>query len=624
LTLIGITGEEVKGLIVPVSLLITCLVWQVLTCSSAIDRPSAEERKSVGRVARDALRFREAFTRSAIATAIIRNDLTIVAVNEALSGLLGYPKEVCVGTEISLFAKESSRELLRSNIGQALEEELSGELLHEWVARDGSVVFGKAYLQPFFDVELDHLCLIVQIQDITAHRLTEAKLRYIAFHDELTGLPNRFRFLQLLKLAIARTSNDSPADFALMYIDFDAFKLVNDSYGHKAGDQLLRTIAIRLKRVLKHDDVIARIGGDEFAVIVAKVHVESSVLDIAERLLACFKSPVRLGESEVTTSASIGISFKGAKNESPDEALREADAAMYYAKRLGKARYAVFDQALKERFANEVRLQSELRHAIANRELYVQYQPIFKLSERVVVGFEALARWRSPTRGIVGPDVFIPISEEIGFIGQIGHWMLNEACRQVSAWQREGSCDETLCMHVNVSGLQLQRPDFVSSVTDTLSRHHLLPQQLILEATESVLMEGESVISNMYRLAELGIRIAMDDFGTGYSSLSCLHKLPITFLKIDQSFVARLSSGDEAVSVVQAIISLGLSLKKCVVAEGVESQFQIEKLTAMGCSEGQGFFFSSPLGPGQAQHVLDRTLCLRKENVQANARSVLV
>jgi diguanylate cyclase (GGDEF)-like protein/PAS domain S-box-containing protein len=550
-------------------------------------------------------RFHSAFTHSAIGMALVGTDLTFHQVNKAFCDMLGYDSESLMGQNVTTFINPNDRERLVEALGFLIDDE--GRIFdeYEWDHRDGSTVCGSLHVGYFSDWRTASKQMIFQVQDVTARRRAEARLLHVAYHDDLTGLPNRAQFNEALREAIAGVEQKSISRFCVMYLDFDRFKVINDSLGHKAGDMLLEIVADRLRRCLKEGDVLARLGGDEFAVLIKDIPNDHAVEDIAERLLSCFKSPVRLGDTEVTTSASIGITISSIGYRTPEDVLRDADTAMYRAKKLGKARFATFDAALHDQVVEQLELEGEMRRAIPNRELIVYYQPLMSLERRAVVGFEALVRWQSPKRGLVAPTDFIPLAEETGLIVEIGDWVLNQACHQLKEWQRSGDCDDTLTMNINVSGVQLARPDFVLNVAQTLRRHAVRAQQITLEFTESVLMDGEAVVFTMRQLADLGVKLAIDDFGTGYSSLSYLHTLPIDALKIDRSFVSRMASDDQGLSIVRSIISLGKALNKTLVAEGIEDEQQFAQLVALGCEEGQGFLFSPAVEVVEARFLLN-------------------
>jgi diguanylate cyclase (GGDEF)-like protein/PAS domain S-box-containing protein len=561
--------------------------------------------KHLDEISRSEERFHSAFTHSAIGMALVGTDLTVQQVNKSFCDMLGYDSESLVGQQVTDFVDPLHRPRMVDALKFLIDDEgrISDE--YDWEHRDGSTVCGSLHVGYFSDWRTASRLMIFQLQDVTARRRAEARLLHVAYHDDLTGLPNRAQFHEVLRDAIARFDAHEGGRFCVMYLDFDRFKVINDSLGHKAGDTLLEIVADRMRRSLKHGDVLARLGGDEFAILIREIPSDQAVVGIAERLLTCFKSPVRLGDTEVTTSASIGITLGSVGYRTPEDVLRDADTAMYRAKKLGKARYAIFDAAFHEQAVEQLELEGELRRAIPNRETIVYYQPVLSLARRSVVGFEALVRWQSPRRGLVAPSEFIALAEETGLIVELGDWVLNQACHQLKEWQRSGDCDDSLKMNINVSGVQLARADFVFSVAQALRRHGVRPDQITLEFTESVLIDGEVVIPTMRQLADLGVKLAIDDFGTGYSSLSYLHTLPIDALKIDRSFVARMVEEEQGASIVRSVISLGKALHKTVIAEGIETEAQYAQLLAMGCDEGQGYLFSPAVEMYDARLLLN-------------------
>ena len=446
---------------------------------------------------------------------------------------------------------------------------------------------------------------------------SERRYQHLAFHDSLTGLPNRRRFHELLVDAVAAARAVPAIDFAVMFLDFDRFKLINDSLGHDAGDEFLVHVSRRIQDSLRPGDVVARLGGDEFAVLVRRLESEAHVLALAERLMEALKRPFHVAGTELITSASIGITFSQFGYTTPEHVLRDADIAMYKAKGAGKARYALFDNSLHTEVAQRLRLEGELRHAIEDGQLWVAYQPIHELAGGRLVGFEALVRWRHPADGTIAPGTFLAIAEEAGMMVRISDFVLHCACRQLRQWQegldrqaREQPHERnapaaSLTMSVNISGHDIAHPAFVARVSRALIEAGLQPRQLTLELTENILMSRlEGALPALVELRRLGVGLAVDDFGTGYSSLSHLATLPIDTLKIDRSFVSRLKAGSAEAAVVRSIVLLGSSLGKAVLAEGIETEAQLDELRALGCNLGQGFLLSPPLAPAQAEALL--------------------
>jgi len=431
------------------------------------------------------------------------------------------------------------------------------------------------------------------------------ELQHIAFHDSLTGLPNRHRFHELLARAVERVRSDRRLQFGVMFLDFDRFKLINDSLGHCVGDQFLVQLSKRIQEHVRPGDVVARLGGDEFAVLVEGGGCEAYAIALAERLLVTLSQPVRIGGTEVHTSASIGITTSAFGYNEPGEVLRDADIAMYRAKHAGKARYALFDVRLRAELTNRVRLEGELRRALDSGQIRVEYQPLFNLASGAMTGFEALARWHHAELGTVEPASFIPIAEESGLIVPLSDFVLRQACRQLKAWQERHPAFAELTMQINISGNDIAHSAFVSRVTHALLEARLQPQHLTLELTENILMARlEGALPMLNELRGLGVRLSVDDFGTGYSSLAHLASLPIDSLKIDKSFVRDLSAGSKSSAVVHAIVFLARALDKAVFAEGIETVSQLAELRATGCDMGQGFHLSPSLPPESVDTLL--------------------
>ncbi|KAA3648184.1 MAG: EAL domain-containing protein [Chloroflexi bacterium] len=437
---------------------------------------------------------------------------------------------------------------------------------------------------------------------------SQQQLQHDAFHDTLTGLPNRSLFVDRLGQVLQRQKRNRTFNFAVFFLDIDQFKLVNDSLGHNMGDELLMQIAQRLKVCLRSIDTVARLGGDEFVILLEDVGDPEDISDtihVANRVLSEISRPFRLGDHEVFTSTSIGISFGSIGYSNPEDILRDADIAMYRAKDMGKARYEIFDQSMHVLAVRRMQMEMDLRKAIERREFLVHYQPFISLETGKISGFEALVRWQHPTRGVVPPGDFIPLAEDTGLIIPIGLFVLKEACRQMKLWHELFPNHEALTISVNLSPKQFSQPDLVYQINRILEDTHLDPKCLELEITESAIIESQEVAANILeQLIERGIQLHMDDFGTGYSSLSYLHRFPFHSLKIDRSFVSKINGGNENVEIVQAIVGLAKSLGLKIVAEGVETERQLDCLKSMACNMGQGFLFSKPIEAGPAAELI--------------------
>ncbi|MCP9495346.1 MAG: EAL domain-containing protein [Pyrinomonadaceae bacterium MAG19_C2-C3] len=420
--------------------------------------------------------------------------------------------------------------------------------------------------------------------------------RHAALHDTLTGLPNRALLKEELMLAIKRANENENSPFAVLFLDLDRFKIINDSLGHAAGDQLLVAIARRLMKCLRPRDTVARLGGDEFAILLQGAEAWSEAANVADRIGKDLMQPFNLSGHEIHTTSSIGIALSTTFYEHPEDILRDADAAMYRAKENGKARYEIFDQNMHKHALDLLQLENDLRRAVEREEFIVHYQPIVLLETKEISGFEALVRWQHPQRGMVSPAEFIPLAEETGLIKEIGSWVLKESCRQLSEWQRQSGVTRPLTLSVNLSGRQFAQPDLVEQVHRILQETGFDPCCLKLEITESVVMSNaENAIRMLTQLRALGIRLSIDDFGTGYSSLSYLHRFPVDTLKIDRSFVNLMGVGQENSEIIRTIKMLAGSLSMETVAEGVETLEQLAQLKALNCEYGQGYLFAKPM-----------------------------
>jgi len=549
-------------------------------------------------------RFRSAFDYATIGMAVVSLEGRWVQVNRSLCDILGYE-------EAELDSKHF-REITAAEDFQSVEEQflnLAGgkasshqtELRYRhkqgrevWAMLGMSVVRGKQGAP---------LHLIFQIQDITDRKRAEEQLLYDAFHDALTGLPNRALFMDHVKMAIQRTRRNSDRLFAALFLDLDRFKIINDSLGHMVGDQLLMGIARRLETCLRPGDTVARLGGDEFTVLLEDLSGPGDVIEVARRVQEAVSLPFNIGGHEVFTTTSIGIALSSIGYDNAEDLLRDADTAMYRAKTQGKKQHVVFNKGMHDRAMQLLQIETDLRRAIDRGEFYLDYQPIVSLATGEIRSLEALVRWRHPERGVVSPAEFIPIAEETGLIVPLGLWVINEACRQMREWQTQGVPQARATVSVNLSGRQFSQTDLLERVGAALRESGLPPGNLKIEITESMVMENvETAIAVLGQLRALGVELAIDDFGTGYSSLSYLHRFPINTLKIDRSFVTRMTDNQENAEIVRTIVTLARSLEMDVVAEGVETAEQLRQLRDLECDFGQGYLFSRPVA---AEAVLE-------------------
>ena len=441
------------------------------------------------------------------------------------------------------------------------------------------------------------------LTDTTEQALAQEQLRSVGFLDSLTGLCNRAVFVESIGRRLDECRRRGTGSFAVLYLDLDRFKIVNDSLGHMVGDQLLVAASRRLETCLRQGDSLARLGGDEFAVFLHGLNDDGQAKAIAGRIQTALSTPFSIGGREVFTSASIGIAFGPAEYESPDEIMRDADTAMYHAKSRGKSRHEVFDADMHARVRDRLSLENDLRRAIAINDFEVHYQPIVSLNTGLCIGFESLVRWKR-NGDPVSPVTFVPIAEELGLIDSIGTWVLQEACRTFAGWQRKYPSAGLDCITVNVSGRQLVQQSFLRIVQQTVRQTGIAPASLRVEITETALLDSPGEVAHVLReLRDFGVKVYLDDFGTGYSSLSHLHKLPVDALKIDRSFVnSLLLPGRPAI--VESILALARTLNTSVVAEGIESEVQARELERLGCTHAQGFLFSKPLSTASAEAVV--------------------
>ncbi|MFO0832193.1 MAG: EAL domain-containing protein [Phycisphaerales bacterium] len=442
--------------------------------------------------------------------------------------------------------------------------------------------------------------------EIARRKLAESNAIHASLHDALTGLPNRPMLTDRLDRAIRRAQRDPSFKFAVLFLDLDNFKLINDSLGHDAGDTLLREFAARLATCLRRVDTLSkndasagRLGGDEFVVVIEGIRQRSDAVIVAERVSEVLMQPFHLAGQDVRVTASIGIAFSdttAGPGATADGVLQQADTAMYRAKGSGKARHALFDHTMQEQVIERLRLENDLRFALERNELRLAYQPIVHLTDGVIKGFEALLRWRHPALGDVPPERFIPIAEEIGVINDIGGWVLSTACADVGRWNRECKTDPPICVNVNLSKRQLWHSRIVDEIQSIIASSGIEASWLSVEVTESMIMaEPQAVRERLLRLRDMGVGTQIDDFGTGHSSLSCLHHFPIDILKVDKAFVGTTVFKRDYAAVIAAIATLAHNLGAKVTAEGVETEAQLAMLLAVDCDFGQGFLFSRPI-----------------------------
>ena len=581
----------------------------------AAEREAAQSVRHMRELQESERRFHSAFTHASIGMALVSFDGRVLQTNDALRLLLGRDESELVGGDFRKFVCPEDIDALNVQVASLEEREVesfTSEL--RCSHREGHAVWVALHCSVFSESGSAAQSLILQVQDISARRRAETRLQHIAFSDSLTGLPNRNHFHETLGNAIERARRFSHHHFAVMFLDFDNFKLINDSMGHSAGDEFLVHVTRRIRESVRPADVVARLGGDEFAILCGDIDDEATAIDVAERLQHVMRTPLNIGGSDVSVSVSIGITFSRFGYETPGEVLRDADIAMYQAKNSGKARHVLFHAGFRARVSDRVLLERELRRGLDEGEVSAFYQPLFNLATGRLFGFEALARWNHPQRGMVKPDLFIPLAEEAGLIRPISALMLASACERLKSWQQMSAAFSDFVMHVNISRADLADRDLVGRVRNALANSGLRPQNLALELTENILMNTvDGALETLADLRFLGVRISIDDFGTGQSSLSHLSTLPFDNLKIDQSFVQKLRENSKETEIVRAIVSLGAALGKSVLAEGVETSAQVDQLLDLGCNLGQGFLLSQPIAPDQVELLL-RDLEVRKSH----------
>lgn len=550
-------------------------------------------------------RFRSAFDHAA-GMALVGPNGKWIEVNRSLSEILGYSEEELLSSDFQSITHHNDV----SSVLEQLKHLKSGasnglQMEKRFLHKNGNVIWVLLSVTRVNHSGRDSN-FIFQIQDITDRKRAEERLVHDAFHDGLTGLPNRVLFMDHLKQSLGRARGRKHLPFAVLFLDFDRFKLVNDSLGHMVGDQLLIAISGRLKANVRPGDTVARLGGDEFTILLEDLNQSDEVEVVAARLLKSLSLPFNLAGREVFTTASIGIAHSTMGYHYAEDMLRDADIAMYRAKTLGKARFEVFDPSMHANAVNLLRIETDLWRAIERDELYLEYQPIVSLETGKISGFEALLRWRHPSLGVVPPSDFITIAEETGLIVPIGTWILEEASRQVHRWKTFEQTNPKIFISVNLSAKQFMKADFAADVQRIIETMEIDPGCIKLEITESMVMNKvESTITTLAQLQEIGVETSIDDFGTGYSSLSYLPRFPISTLKVDRSFVNSLGENNENLEIVRTIVMLAHNLKMKVVAEGVESIEQLAQLRRMKCEFAQGFFFSRPLSGTEATHLIE-------------------
>ncbi len=551
---------------------------------------------------RPPLDFEPLFEGAPVAMCLIGNDARLVAANAAGRALLGCARVAAGGEALEpFFVSKGELALL---IGELERSDRLSDYPIRLLHADGEERETAVTASPWLDGAGTKLGYQLVLRDDTERRRAEAQLHRSALHDPLTGLPNRSLFKSRLEQSLRHARRRDRYRFAVLFLDLDRFKVVNDSLGHLVGDRLLAEVASRLTTCVREVDTVARLGGDEFAILLDDIGGESDATVVAERIQEQLARPAHVGRHDLFSSVSIGIAFSSSGYETAEDALRDADIAMYRAKALGRGRYELFDEGMHAQVLRVLELETDLRGAVEREEFAVHYQPIVTMATKRLTGFEALLRWRHPERGLLGPADFLEVAEETGLIVPIGWWFLDQACRQLREWQK--AFPETpLTVSVNLSGKQIRQPELVDRIRAALEDSGLSGSSLKLEITESVLMDdAEAAIRTLERLKAMGVRLSIDDFGTGYSSLAYLHRFPFDTVKIDRSFIGGLDSAEPNQELVWSIVSLAHSLGMDVVGEGVETMDQFDELKALSCEYAQGFLFSRAVDEDGAAALL--------------------
>ena len=443
--------------------------------------------------------------------------------------------------------------------------------------------------------------------DVSERKSNEEQMIYDALHDTLTSIPNRTLLLDRIRQSLVRRKRYPKTSFAIIFIDLDRFRLVNESLGHIHGDELLQLISARLKETIPIGDTVARLGGDEFSILLQDINSVRDVEVIAKDIQNVFSKPFFLGDREVFASASMGIAHSDNDYKTPEEILRDAELAMYRAKREGKSQSIVFQPQFRQSSLSPIDLDTDLRRALDRDEMELHYQPIISMRDRTISGFEALLRWSHRSRGVISPNEFIPLAEETGLIYDLGQWVLRKACKQIAAWNKSKKKEDQLEISINLSSRQFSDPNLVEGIVENIEKSGFNAEFLKIEITESALMQNaQRSVSMLNQLKDLNIKVCVDDFGTGYSSLSYLHTFPIDTLKIDRSFVHDMSRNFRNMEIIRTIIMLAHNLKLDVIAEGVETGEQDAQLSALGCQFAQGFYFSRPINSSDAALLIQQ------------------
>ena len=551
--------------------------------------------------------FRNAFDFAAIGMALLAPSRKLLKVNRTFCEIVGYTESELLDTDFQALMHPEDFESFDAGLAGLLAHTITTlqqekRLLHKQGRAVWLLLSASIYATD--DDAAAHL--ILQLQDITDRKNAEQRAIRDALHDSLTSLPNRVLLMDRLRFAFHRARRGINTSFAVLYLDFDRFKLINDTYGHSIGDRVLIEIARRVEAATRAGDTVARFGGDEFVMLIENIESLDDALVVAERIQRDFTQPFLINGHEIFMTVSVGIAEWSEEYDKPDFLLANADAALLEAKRAGRARYVVFDQTMHDHARSLLLLETDLRRALERGEFVLYYQPIINLQTLHLAGFEALVRWQHPVRGIVSPAEFIPIAEETDLIGAIGLWVLQTACEQLQQWLARSGTNPNLWVSVNVSSKQFKQADLIEQIQRVLQDSRLPASCLKLEITETAVMHNlDATISGLEKLRKTGVQLSIDDFGTGYSSLSQLHRLPLNSLKIDRSFVTQMENSPENREIIRTIVVLAQSLRLDIIAEGIESGAQASQLQQLGCQFGQGYYFAKPLDQTATDKLLN-------------------
>ncbi|HYH19428.1 MAG TPA: EAL domain-containing protein [Azospirillum sp.] len=569
-----------------ISLLLFAITWNLSTTRARAARLAARMTESLHRREAELHQF---FTQAPVGIAILDAEGRVLDCNPVLGAFMGVPAEQVIGFNMVTQARDQS-------LAPAIRTALTGqpvEMETQYVSTlGGRSGYYLVHLQPVFDGG-QFLFLLAFIDDVTERRAVEQRVQYLAHYDALTGLPNRTLLQDRLALAIAGARRNGTT-VAVLFLDLDHFKVINDSLGHTVGDEVLKDVAVRLRQCLREGDTVGRLGGDEFIIVLPEAGTAQDVAVVADRIIQSMAAPLHVKGREFTVSPSIGISLFPEDGEDVEHLIKNADAAMYQAKAAGRRALRFFTTSMDAQLNERLNLEANIRRALDLGEFRLHYQPQLHLESGQLVGLEALIRWAHPDLGMVPPGRFIPIAEESGQIASLSLWVLDEACRQASLWQADGLAARRIA--VNISALQFRNAELPDQVAAALQRHDLHPSCLEVEVTEGALIRNvDMAIHILSSLKTMGVRVSIDDFGTGYSSLSYLQRFPVDTLKIDRSFISEIGTDDSDAAITKAIIGLGSNLGLTVIAEGVETEPQLDFLRRHGCHGAQGYLFSPPL-----------------------------